>query len=753
MGGLSASMWSSVSGLLAHGEKMGVISNNIANINTVAFKGSRMDFADFLSADIGTSNGINQIGRGVRLGIVMGDFSQGTLETTTSSTDIAITGNGFFRVQPKGSSMEYYTRAGNFYFDAEGYLLDPNGYVLQGSKIEQKSAQAANASGGTVGIRSSSGQIGNGVMVDIRLDTFTCPPRHTNNISTAVNLDSTKGTNDRTQNEDNPFFSLLETWDATQKDASGKIQPLGDNSAAWSNTIEVFDEGGRSRTLTIYYDRVEKTVLNNITGLHESQIVWEYIVTMPPEDDLRDFNDDGYTMQNHKKAGLLMAGTLTFDSAGQLEDMTAYVPNGITEDAMLNYGTWVQAPISANGYAMFCPNFTGREAASTAWNTASGTSTSPTEINPNTNGYLIELNFGLRSTSHEWMGTMPATIAEWNHVHDTPPLDLYFKPEKSDKAPGTIIREVGEFRNPPTNTIRSVGVVGADGVLTRVYDQFDPAPANSVLVGGIYYEQKRASDSPGTNEVVVGGWVYQQQMSTTNNPIYSDGGVAPYYEFVGGMYYEVDGTFTRIPATPGLPSLTTPTALSSGLPVASNRPANSGAVVYRVDSAENYIPLVTSRAHTGFGTASQIEATATTSRSSSNDGNAFYEHQNTQDGYTFGDLRSIVVNQNGVLSGLYSNGVTLDLYQIHLFDFRNKQDLRREGNNLFTETRDSGLALKGIAGYGTFGKTESFSLEGSNVDLSRELVQMITTQRGFQANSKSVTTVDTMLETVISMKR
>ncbi|MDR1489312.1 MAG: flagellar hook-basal body complex protein, partial [Desulfovibrio sp.] len=79
--------------------------------------------------------------------------------------------------------------------------------------------------------------------------------------------------------------------------------------------------------------------------------------------------------------------------------------------------------------------------------------------------------------------------------------------------------------------------------------------------------------------------------------------------------------------------------------------------------------------------------------------------------------------------------------------------LRREGGNLFTETRESGLASSGAAGTGTFGTTQGYSLEQSNVDLSREFVNMITTQRGFQANSKSITTVDTMLETVIAMKR
>ncbi|MDR2801506.1 MAG: flagellar hook-basal body complex protein, partial [Desulfovibrio sp.] len=148
----------------------------------------------------------------------------------------------------------------------------------------------------------------------------------------------------------------------------------------------------------------------------------------------------------------------------------------------------------------------------------------------------------------------------------------------------------------------------------------------------------------------------------------------------------------------------------------------------------------------GFGT---VQPTRTT-----NLGDNFYEQPGKkQDGYTYGDLRYVNVATDGVLSAAYSNGVTLELYQITLYEFPSKQNLRREGGNLFTETRESGLPSSGAAGTGTFGTTQGYSLEQSNVDLSREFVYMITTQRGFQANSKGITTVDTMLETVINMKR
>lgn len=105
--GLSASMYSGTSGLKAHGEKMTVIGNNISNVSTIGFKASRMYFEDALSQQITTASGGGQVGRGVSVGAVMGDFSQGSLESTTEATDLAIGGNGFFMVSPAGQELNY----------------------------------------------------------------------------------------------------------------------------------------------------------------------------------------------------------------------------------------------------------------------------------------------------------------------------------------------------------------------------------------------------------------------------------------------------------------------------------------------------------------------------------------------------------------------------------------------------------------------------------------------------------------------
>jgi flagellar hook protein FlgE len=125
----------------------------------------------------------------------------------------------------------------------------------------------------------------------------------------------------------------------------------------------------------------------------------------------------------------------------------------------------------------------------------------------------------------------------------------------------------------------------------------------------------------------------------------------------------------------------------------------------------------------------------------------------TQDGYPPGVLMNTTVSAEGIISGHYSNGQILDLYQITLANFNNAQALRREGSNLFSETLDSGPAYTNAPGDGGLGKINPNSLEQSNVDLATEFVKMIVAQRGFQANSRVITTTDEVLQELMNLKR
>jgi flagellar hook protein FlgE len=123
------------------------------------------------------------------------------------------------------------------------------------------------------------------------------------------------------------------------------------------------------------------------------------------------------------------------------------------------------------------------------------------------------------------------------------------------------------------------------------------------------------------------------------------------------------------------------------------------------------------------------------------------------DGYAAGDLQEVDVASDGIMTGVYSNGELIPLFRVGLAKFLNNYGLSNEGGNLFRETRDSGTAITNKPGENGLGTLAPNSLEMSNVDISEEFVAMITTQRGFQANSKTITTTDDMMQTVINMKR
>ncbi|MFH2123570.1 MAG: flagellar hook protein FlgE [Pseudomonadota bacterium] len=134
--GITSAMYSGVSGLNTNSQAMSVIGNNLANTNTVGFKGSRTVFSDLLSSTVFGSGGASQVGRGVGMSKVDSIFSQGTFESTESDTDLAIEGDGFFLLKEPGNNTTYYSRAGAFRFDQDGYLVNPEGFRVQGKGFD-----------------------------------------------------------------------------------------------------------------------------------------------------------------------------------------------------------------------------------------------------------------------------------------------------------------------------------------------------------------------------------------------------------------------------------------------------------------------------------------------------------------------------------------------------------------------------------------------------------------------------------------
>jgi flagellar hook protein FlgE len=143
---------------------------------------------------------------------------------------------------------------------------------------------------------------------------------------------------------------------------------------------------------------------------------------------------------------------------------------------------------------------------------------------------------------------------------------------------------------------------------------------------------------------------------------------------------------------------------------------------------------------TGGGTTTQYAASSVTNYAS-------------QDGYGPGYLQRVSINNEGIITGSFSNGQIIPLYQLTLARFNAPTKLHREGSNMYTETQDSGVPLTGAPNTNGLGSITSNSLEQSNVDLGAQFVHMIIYQRAFQANSRVITTSDTLLEETLNLKR
>ncbi len=198
-----------LSGLNAASMDLNVTGNNIANVGTTGFKSSRTEFADlYASSMLGT--GRIAVGNGVVTQSVSQQFTQGNLSTTGRSLDLAVSGNGFFMTSDNGSRV--YTRNGTFNTDASGYIVDGSGNRLQGYGVN------------------ANGNIVNGVITDLKVDTANQPPSPTSKITSTLSLNSNATTPKTT-----PF-------DATDSD-----------SYNWSTSVDIYDSQGNSHTMTNYF--------------------------------------------------------------------------------------------------------------------------------------------------------------------------------------------------------------------------------------------------------------------------------------------------------------------------------------------------------------------------------------------------------------------------------------------------------------------------------------------------------------------
>ncbi len=208
--GILSSLYTGVSGMTAQGEALGVIGDNIANANTIGFKASRAEFQDIISKNLKGILGGNQIGRGVKIGAVNPILSQGNIDATEKVTDLAISGDGYFKV--KGSDGESFTRDGSFHFDREGYLVTNDNQKVQGFATDEK------------------GNIVN-KMTDIKFPRALIPAKATKEIKLDLNLDS--------RMEATKKFNIKDPY----------------STSHYSTGVEVYDSQGNKHLVSFFFNK------------------------------------------------------------------------------------------------------------------------------------------------------------------------------------------------------------------------------------------------------------------------------------------------------------------------------------------------------------------------------------------------------------------------------------------------------------------------------------------------------------------
>lgn len=273
---------SGASGLGVSSEYLATVGDNIANINTTGYKQTRISFADFMPQDVFGLGGGGQIGTGAVVNTVSTVFGQGTLESTGSATDMAISGNGFFVVSD--GSQQLYTRNGEFGLDADGYLVSQGGLNVQGYTATNGSLSK------TVG--------------DIQIDTDSLPGTPTSTVVINAALSADEDVSDD--------LSVLDFFGTGA--GSSTLTEAGD-AADFTTSITTYDSLGVAHDVTLLFER---------TG----DSTWSYRAVTDASE-VYDSTGTAYTTETDYPFEMA-SGSLTFDTDGVLTAVTQTSTTGYT---------------------------------------------------------------------------------------------------------------------------------------------------------------------------------------------------------------------------------------------------------------------------------------------------------------------------------------------------------------------------------------------------------------------------------------
>lgn len=739
------SLFTGVTGLKSHQQRMDMIGNNIANVNTVGFKADVMTFADVYyqskrnpSAPTATLGGINprQVGYGVKVSSVEANLTQSGYNFTDSKTDIALDGRGFFQVMD-GAGNIFYTRAGNFKFDSAGYLVNSDGYHVLG------------VSGECDGVEGSSDII------------RAIIPKTDNHVSSATKLiNGTNVTVSVSAPSDYTNMSVVFTHsDFPFATYANNILTVSFNQEQQYNTKEEFDAEIR-KALTAggvnLPDDVEMTI--DFEPLPDDPYAAAAGNTL---EDLR-FSTTDSTVRFH----------ISKPSATGKDH--AYIDFGVqdntnTDKVKLEYGKATTGEVTVNydptkGWTIKIFDDTTASDINEALKTYLSEEGNEQVPQLNCTGFQIPTGFGNRGEAIKAL--CGETLDADSKIN---PEDVNKEGKKLFGVPSTGgvtgkfdfgVKEKGSFANNyniqfakksgygnttavwEENTI-TINVC-ADTTIADVNDAIRKAAGGDEKkiitfydINGLDYGAPRRVQLMDENNTVE--WEFALGYTyNTNTKEWTDRNGQTVTEDDVKEAFGVDALPTGIEADADPADITISKTEATG--------ADPDRVVWNVATRDKFFGGNPSVRPTGGKDSFYTETAKNLSTFNLTDGRIGEEQ-------TMDEFTDYMIGSDGIIIGLHPIYGTMVIGRVDIATFDNPNGLEKVAGTNFRATVASGPASVKRPGEDGAAMIVPNALEMSNVDLADEFTNMITTQRGYQANSRVITVSDTMIEELLSLKR
>lgn len=650
---MSTSLFTGLSGLRAFETNLDVIGNNIANSNTVGYRGSRVSFGDLLSINLSPGSapssslgGTNptQIGLGVGVKSIDLNTNPGSLLATNRNLDLTVFGSGFFVVND--GSKNFFTRAGTFGFDGTGTLVD----LGTGFKVLSNISQS----------------------IVVPADAIT-PPQQTENVTMKGNLPAVVT---------GPLPEILSTANPFATGTSATID--GTNAGPFTNfsdgdsfTIQV--DSGPPQTVTLHASdfaggiasataaEVATAINAQITGATASAaggMVHLSSDTIGEDSNLKLTDISGTAAFDMGMATVLVEGTESAATAAT--DINDLVTTLQDYDALTNDGIEVTG-IDADGNQFQATFVYGTD----------GTTLGDLRD-------FVQSNLPDATVAIDAQGNLTVTA-------NTPGAASYAL--SFDDSPGNV---TGQSEFSKVSMIEEQEGTDPDTVNTAI-TVYDRNGQSHVL--SLTFER--------VDSVT---WQLTASLPDEDGTLIDDS--------VTSIRFNADGSLQNAGGTgDGDPNILVQFASGDQeIALDFGSPANGGS-------------------STGIEGITQFGGPATAQATQ-------------QDGYASGTLADVIVTEDGTVRGVFTNGQTKSYGTIGLASFANPGGLRRESNNLYSDSVNSGVPLIGSGG-GTGGLIQSGVLENSNVDLAESFVKMIEAQRGYQASARVIRASEDLLQSLL----